>query len=265
MPAESSPLLDVPDLDERGVVDPSGVFARTDAPTAAVMCFFQESVVTVGARDESATHAQLGVYGGRPMYETVRDGVRVAVFFPGVGAPAAAAVMEEAIVMGCRDFIAVGGAGELLPGHALGRILVVESAVRDEGTSHHYLPGSLTVETDPHLTQLLARILDLRGAQTQIGRVWTTDAIFRETPTRVRRRVAQGCHMVEMEAAALSAVAQYRGVRFAQMLYAGDTLAGELWDHRDWTSQDELRLGLLDLAIDAAASINHPDLASPER
>lgn len=66
------------------------------------------------------------VYGGRPMYETERLGERVVFFYPGLGAPAAVSSMEEAVAMGCRSFIAVGGAGSLVPELSLGNAVVVD-------------------------------------------------------------------------------------------------------------------------------------------
>ena len=90
------------------------------------------------------------------------------------------------------------------------------------------------------------------------GMTWTTAAIYRATRARVRRRVQEGCISVEMEAAALFAVARYRGVRVGQLLYAGDTLAGEEWDHRGWLGAKSLRERLFQLALDAAVRIPRP-------
>ena len=67
------------------------------------------------------------------------------------------------------------------------------------------------------------------------GKVWTTDAIYRETRQKVDRRRAEGCLAVEMEAAAFFAVARFREIRFAQLLYGGDDLSGPEWDDRGWT------------------------------
>jgi len=80
---------------------------------------------------------------------------------------------------------------------------------------------------------------------------WTTDAFFRETPAKVARRREQGCITVEMEAAAMFAAASFRGVTYAQLLYAGDDVSAAEWDHRHWESQTSARDRLLDLALDA--------------
>jgi uridine phosphorylase len=66
------------------------------------------------------------------------------------------------------------------------------------------------------------------------GKTWTTDGIYRETRARAARRREEGCLVVEMEAAALFAVARFRKVPLVYLLYAGDSLAGQEWQRRDW-------------------------------
>jgi uridine phosphorylase len=241
------------DLGAEGVLEPSRLFANTDAPARAVMCFFQEVVREFGA----PVHARMtSVYGGRPMYETRHRGKRVAFFFPGVGAPAAAACLEEAIAMGCRGFIAVGGAGALVPNLTIGHAVVVDSAVRDEGTSFHYLAPSRTVEADDLATMAIVTALEAVDVPYVRGRSWTTDAIYRETRERMQRRVAEGCLTVEMEAAAFFAIARFRNVRIGQLLYAGDALHGDEWDGRDWLNARGVRERMFRIALDAAARLD---------
>src|SRR3954463_5348363 len=85
----------------------------------------------------------------RPTYEMDIDGRRLTLFHPGVGAPLAAAMLEEAIALGCRKFVACGGAGVLDRSIALGHLVVPTAAIRDEGTSYHYLPPAREVEPSP--------------------------------------------------------------------------------------------------------------------
>jgi uridine phosphorylase len=122
--------------------------------------------------------------------------------------------------------------------------------VRDEGTSFHYLPPSRQVTTDPAAVDALVGVLRRHGRPFTTGPTWTTDGLYRETPGRVARRRAEGCVTVEMENAALTAVAAFRGVAFGQYLYAGDDLSGPAWDHRRWT-RTEARAELFDLAVEA--------------
>jgi uridine phosphorylase len=249
--------MDVPlfegDLDAEGVLEPTRLFANTDAPRRAVMCFFQEVVAEFGGPVHST---MTSVYGGRPMYETQHRGERIAYFFPSVGAPVAAACMEEAIAMGCRAFIAVGGAGALVPNLTVGHAVVVDSAVRDEGTSHHYMAPSRTVDADESASQEIVAALKAAGVPFVRGRSWTTDAIYRETRGRMQRRVAEGCLTVEMEAAAFFAIGRFRNVRIGQLLYAGDALHGAEWDSRDWLNARSVRERMFEIALDAAAQLD---------
>jgi uridine phosphorylase len=82
-----------------------------------------------------------------------------------------------------------------------------------------------------------------------------TDAPYRETSAKVAARKSEGCLTVEMEAASLIAVAQFRDVILGQVLYGGDDLSGEAWDHRDWASRPDVRQNLFWLAAEACLSL----------
>lgn len=227
-----------------------------DIPARAVMCFFGDVVGKV-AREHGATEV-VGLYsehGVHPVFELLHRGERVAFLQPGVGAPLAAFFMEEAIDYGCRAIVACGGAGALDAGLALGHPVVVSAAVRDEGTSYHYLAPSRRVETAPVAVDVLEESLRRAGVSFTTGTTWTTDAVYRETREKVALRRAEGCITVEMEAAALAAVGRFRSVLFGQLLYAGDSLAGDSWDHRDWVQAHDAREALFWLAMDAAVAM----------
>lgn len=250
------PLLE-DDFDAESVIEPARIVPVVDMPERAVLCFFGDVVHEVVA---DRSHAQQvttlsSEAGANPVWEINMSGHRLAVFQPGVGAPWAAAFLEEIIAMGCRRLIACGGAGALIPELVLGHAIVVNSAVRDEGTSHHYLPASRVIDAAPQPVAALVKACDAAGIAHVVGRSWTTDAIYRETRGRVDRRVTEGCVVVEMEAAALLAVAQYREVAFGQILLAGDSLAGENWDDRGWRSAREARERLFWVAAEAAVNL----------
>jgi purine-nucleoside phosphorylase len=97
--------------------------------------------------------------------------------------------------------------------------------------------------------------LTARGIPFITGKTWTTDAPYRETPAMIHARVEEGCLTVEMEAASLLAVAQYRHVKLGQLLYAGDDLSGEHWDNRNWQSRKEIRESLFWLAADICLTL----------
>lgn len=129
------------------------------------------------------------------------------------------------------------------------------TTVRATGTSHHYAPPSRTITANPAATAILTETLIEHGVPFIAGRTWTTDAPYRETPGKIATRRAEGCVTVEMEAAALAAVAAFRGVALAQVLYGGDDLSGETWDHRSWHKQADVRDNLLQLAGTAAVRL----------
>lgn len=254
-PDAVSPLLEH-DPAREALIEPSRTIARrADMPERAVACFFWEvidALVRAGRlRKLVALRSELGEI---PVYELVHEGARVAVHHAGLGAPLAAGILEEVIALGAERIVACGGAGALVPELVLGHVVVPVDAVRDEGTSHHYLPPSRTVAADPDAVAAIEATLARHEVAGLRGRTWTTDALYRETPTRIARRRAEGCCTVEMEAAALFAVARHRGKKLGQLLYAGDDLSGAAWDHRAWNGHSG-RERLFWLAVEACLAM----------
>ncbi len=250
------PLLE-DDLDAVGVIEPAEVTPTIDIPPRLVLCFFSELIEQLAARDDAVlVTSRRWAHGPHHVYEIPHRGERLAVMHPGVGAPLSVGLLEELIAHGCRTIVAVGGAGGLVPELVLGHAVVVDSALRDEGTSFHYLAPSRTVDADPAGVAALEATLSEAGVPFLTGRTWTTDAPYRETRARAERRVAEGCLTVEMEAAAFIAVARYRKARFGQVLYAGDSLAGPEWEERGWTRATTVREQLFWLAADACLRLD---------
>ena len=174
---------------------------------------------------------------------------------PGVGAPLAAGFLEELIARGVTRVIACGGAGVLVPEIALGHVIVPTAAIRDEGTSYHYLAPSREVQPSPEAVAAIVATLERHGVPHVTGKTWTTDALYRETREKAARRVAEGCLTVEMEAAAFFAVARFRGIAFGQLLYAGDDLSGDVWNSRGWDGHETGRQLLFRLAAEAVLAL----------
>jgi uridine phosphorylase len=237
-------------------IEPSKIIRAQDLPEHCVICFFKEVIdkviaehgakVAVENRWEDGPHC---------IYEISYQGKRLAFFHPGVGAPIAAGLLEEAIAFGCRKFMACGGCGVLEKEIAVGHLIVVSGAVRDEGVSYHYLPPAREVTANPQGVEALTRTLDAHGVPFRVAKTWTTDAPYRETANKIARRREEGCLTVEMESAAFIAVAQFREVMFGQVLYGGDDLSGIEWDSRHWTSRKEIRESLFWLCAEACLSL----------
>jgi uridine phosphorylase len=202
-------------------------------PERAVVCFPQKTVDALAADGprEPIYHLKSSM-GSHPIYAVEAFGTTIAVFQPGLGASFAAAFLDEAIALGCRKVIACGTCGVLDGGMPKGMVVVPTSAVRDEGTSYHYLPPSREVGCTPETIPFIEEVLKTHNCHYVLGKTWTTDAFYRETPARVKRRREEGCLVVEMEASAIFAVAQFRGIQMGMLLHCCDDVSGEVWDPR---------------------------------
>ena len=147
----------------------------------------------------------------------------------GIIAPAAM-MLAEFVAFGVRRFVSIGSAGCLQPRVPFGATVVCTGAVRDEGVSHHYAPAARFARPAPGLTERLASALAGAGTMPESGLTWTVDAPYRETVAEARHYQTEGVLTVEMEAAALFTVGQFRGVDVAAAFVVSDhLLAGECW------------------------------------
>lgn len=173
--------------------------------------------------------------GMTPVYETEYKNRKMGLFLSRVGAPACVAGLEEIIAMGAEKIVQFGCCGILDQSLAGGKLIVPVSAVRDEGTSYHYIAPDEEIRADSAITDIAAGCMERHHVPYVTGKVWTTDAIYRETPELIKERRAQGCIGVEMECAASMAVARFRKVPLLQFLYGADSLDGDKWDPVDLT------------------------------
>jgi uridine phosphorylase len=118
----------------------------------------------------------------------------------GIGAPALAVTMEELIARGARRFVSVGIAGSLQARLSVGTTVLCTRAIRDEGTSYHYVRSSKYAYPSAPLSARLRRGLETRGTRVRTGVSWTVDAVYRETSAEVRTYRKEGVLTVDMEA-----------------------------------------------------------------
>jgi len=139
------------------------------------------------------------------------DGLRYGIIGGAVGASFAVLVAEELFASGCQHLVSVTSAGQITPLRAPPYFVLIERALRDEGTSYHYLPPSDFADADPALVAVAVTALRDVGLPVYRGASWTTDAPFRETEAAIAHCRERGILAVEMEAAALYAFARARG------------------------------------------------------
>lgn len=157
----------------------------------------------------------------------------IAVAGPFIGAPYGVMILESLIARGARQILVLGWCGSLTPDLCVGDLVIPSLAICDEGTSRHYarLDQDLPV-TRPHeaLSGQLQALLAERGETACLRPIWTTDAIYRETPEKVAWYRDRGAAAVEMECSALFAAAAFRNIPVTALLVVSDSLAHESGD-----------------------------------
>lgn len=146
-----------------------------------------------------------------------------------IGAPAAAFTFEEAVACGAKTIFEVGLSGGLQAFMKPADMVVVTEAIRDEGTSYHYLPPEVKVESSLRLREPLIKFLYERKIRHFVGPLWSTDGVYRETLGKFRKFRESGILAVDMETSAIFAVAKYRGVEAASAQIVSDILTENGW------------------------------------
>ena len=179
------------------------------------------------------------------LYVFEEGGVSYGIVGGVVGAPFAVLVAEELFASGCRFLISVTSAGQITAVAPPPYFVLIERALRDEGTSYHYVPPSLYSEPHPELLQMLQGAFEKEKITVSSGAVWTTDAPFRETATEIERHRSAGILAVEMEAAALYAFSRATNnplVCFAHVTNQMASIEGDFEKGAENGSSDALRV-----------------------
>jgi len=164
------------------------------------------------------------------MFTFSLDGQTVGVVGNAVGAPFAVLVAEEMFASGCQLLVSLTSAGKVASRKNLPRFLVIDRALRDEGTSSHYGATGRLCRLNPGLRSALAPATARSPLPLGFGTAWTTDAPFRETSSAIRTARALGADCVEMEAAALYAFSHARGKDVVCLAHVTNSMAQSAGD-----------------------------------
>lgn len=223
--------------EETAFINPYEVIEKiVDFPEVCITTFSEGIINNFIEHHRSKIIAKLCTANGTiPVYEIEYKHKKIALFLSRVGAPACVAGLEEIIALGAKKIIQFGSCGILNQSSADGKIIIPSSAVRDEGTSYHYLPKSENgeIKVDNSSIKIITQCLEKHHISYVVGKVWTNDAIYRETPSVIKERKQQGCIATEMECSASLAIAKFRNIPIIQFYYGADNLDVDKWDIRD--------------------------------
>ena len=223
------------EISEPALFNPSDTTKKVDNfPEICVSTFSENIIKKFSSLRSTEAIAELYTANGRiPVYKIRYKDTDIAFYLSRVGAPACVAGFEEIVAMGARKFVLFGSCGVLDDERVKDNLILPVSAVRDEGTSYHYIAPSPEIEADPHSVRIAETVLASCGYPYIKGKTWTSDAIYRETLPLIQERRQEGCLVVEMECASMLAVAKYRHFPFIQFLYGADNLSSDTWEIRD--------------------------------
>lgn len=204
---------------------------RSDPPISpvVVLIFTIEDFLEIRRRYEDFIVLEREIYNST-LLNIDRGGRLLTLVGPILGAPQAVLIVEKLIAMNAKAFLAFGWCGSISPGVRVGDIIIPVSAISDEGTSRHY---PLDKKNEARATQELVELLESRlhsaGVSYHVGKVWSTDAPYREMASEVLEYQKQGALAVDMETSALFQVAAFRKVKLAVVLVVSDELFSLKW------------------------------------
>ena len=198
--------------------------------------------------------AQIGACNGNiPIYTFELEGRTTAFYLSGIGSTLAAGdVIEANWLTGATKFVMFGSAGALDREKTAGRYVVPTAAYRGEGMSYHYAAPADYIDVPG--AETVCGVFDALGAPYVTGRVFTTDAIYRETRRQIAARRAEGCIAVEMELAGVQAVCDHHGFALYDFLMTGDVLDAPVYTP-DGLREANHALDKLDLALEIARRV----------
>ncbi len=162
-----------------------------------------------------------------PLYTGLVDDLRVSFVNLPVGSAGTVMVMEELIACGAKIFIGRGWAGSLQSSVPIGSFFIPTSCIREEGTSAHYLPRNADVRPSQRLLELLQRCCKSERIKVRLGPIWTTDAPYRESVSKINKFMKKGVVGVDMETSAMYSLGNVRNVEVCNLHVISDEVWGE--------------------------------------
>ena len=245
------PILEFDD-NPQAVIMPTHEDLDLNLPARCVYAFLEEEIEryanAVGADKVVEFVSATKTY---PIFVMTYNGEEICLAQAPVGSAAAAQFLDWLIGYGVKQIISTGTCGVLvdMPENVF---LIPTRALRDEGASYHYVAPSRYIEVNRRALTAIETVLRQASIPYQEVMTWSTDGFYRETPDKVAYRIEEGCSVVEMECAALAAVAKLRGAIWGLLLFTADSLVDiDNYDQRNWGAEafDKALELCLDIAV----------------
>lgn len=245
------PILEFDD-NPQAVIMPTHEDLDLNLPARCVYAFLEEEIEryanAVGADKVGEFVSATKTY---PVYVMTYNGEEICLAQAPVGSAAAAQFLDWLIGYGVKQILSTGTCGVLvdMPENVF---LIPTRALRDEGASYHYVAPSRYIEVNRRALTAIETVLRQASIPYQEVMTWSTDGFYRETPDKVAYRIEEGCSVVEMECAALAAVAKLRGAIWGLLLFTADSLVDiDNYDQRNWGAEafDKALELCLDIAV----------------
>lgn len=231
------PILEFDD-NPQAVIMPNHEGLDLQLPKKCIYAFLEEGIDRYAQEVEADCVGEfVSATKTYPVYVMDYKGEKVCLAQAPVGSAPAAQFMDWLISYGVEKIISTGTCG-VLANIEENAFLVPVRALRDEGTSYHYASPSRYMDVHVEAISAIEQVLEQLGIPYEEVMTWSTDGFYRETAEKVAYRKEEGCAVVEMECAALAAVAQLRGVVWGELLFTADSLADlDNYDSRDWGAE----------------------------
>ena len=231
------PILEFDD-NPQAVIMPNHEGLDLQLPKKCIYAFLEEEIDRYAQEVEAECVGEfVSATKTYPVYVMNYKGEKVCLAQAPVGSAPAAQFMDWLIGYGVEQIISTGTCG-VLADIEENAFLVPVRALRDEGTSYHYAAPSRYMEMQIEAISVIEQVLEQLGVPYEEVMTWSTDGFYRETAEKVAYRKEEGCAVVEMECAALAAVAQLRGAVWGELLFTADSLADlDNYDQRDWGAE----------------------------
>lgn len=227
-----------------------GLLPIINAPQAIIFCSHRHFLETTLQKYKHKSYA-----GCFKNVFFLDDFPSLAIAYLETGAPAAVHQMESLIAWGVTRFVCLGTAGTIHNQLGIGDIVLFEKAIRDEGTSYHYIEASKYIHAPRRMTNLLADLLKQTKTSHHIGSTWTTDGFYRQTSLEIQHFQQEGVLAVEMQTAALFAIAHVHQIDLGSMVVINDSHTQLEWNpHLEDEKVENSLYSLFEIALMAATS-----------